>query len=61
MGSEMCIRDSYDGIDTSLIEGRDILLEFHSRVSSIPEIYSRYKDMTEDSIRWVYCPDAFTK
>ena len=55
------VSGNYDGIDTSLIEGRDILQDFHSRVSSIPEIYSRYKGMTEDPIRWVYCPDAFTK
>ena len=55
------VSGNYDGIDTSLIDGRDILLDFHSRVSSIPKIYSRYKDMKEDSIRWVYRPDAFTK
>lgn len=54
------VSGNYDGIDPSLIEGREILLEFHSKMCAIPGIYSRYKDMKDDEILWVYSPDAFT-
>ena len=55
------VSGNYDGIDISLLEGRDALLDFHSRISAIPEIFSRYEGMQDDPIRWVYCPDAFSK
>jgi glutathione S-transferase len=55
------VSGNYDGIDVSLLEGRDTLLDFHTRMSEIPEILSRYSDMQDDPIRWIYRPDAFSK
>ena len=55
------VSGNYDGIDVSLLEGRDTLLDFHTRMSAIPEILSRYSDMQDDPIRWIYRPDAFSK
>jgi len=30
-------------------------------MSEIPEILSRYSNMQDDPIRWIYRPDAFSK
>ncbi|MBL6883720.1 MAG: hypothetical protein ISR09_04975 [Candidatus Thalassarchaeum sp.] len=54
------VSGNYDGIDTSLLKGRDALLDFHSKISVIPEISSRYEEMQDDPLRWVYCQNAFS-
>lgn len=54
------VSGNYDGIDTTLLTGRDELLEFHTRMCEIPGIHSRYKDLKNDEFLWVYSPNAFS-
>ena len=59
MGSEMCIRDSYDGIEASVISDYPYLLKYHEKVANEPRIRAHYNEVADGDIRWTFLPGAF--
>lgn len=50
---------NYDGLDASMIEGFQNLLNYHQKVANEPRILAHYADVSSDDIRWTYLPNAF--
>ena len=50
---------NYDGLDASMIEDYQNLLNYHHKVANEPRILAHYADVSSDDIRWTYLPNAF--
>ena len=50
---------NYDGLDASMIEDFQNLLNYHHKVANEPRILAHYADVISDDIRWTYLPNAF--
>ena len=50
---------NYDGLDASMIEDYQNLLDYHRKVANEPRILAHYAEVSSDDFRWTYLPNAF--
>ena len=55
----MLFSGQFDGLDKSIILNYPILLNFHNKMSNVPEIKSYYSSKIDSKEHWVYCPNSF--
>ena len=50
---------NYDGIESEILSGYNVLLDYHDKVSNEPRILKHYSQISKNDLRWTYLPGAF--